>query len=116
VPEPAGGFYAEVGTRVRDARKAVGLTQAGLADATSLTRASVANIEAGRQKLLVHNLVSIARATHTEPQALLPGGPPERVDAALLARRELGASQADWVSAILEQASERDRTSGRRKS
>ncbi|WP_165362878.1 helix-turn-helix domain-containing protein [Promicromonospora panici] len=106
MPNPGADFYSELGSRVREARRAIGLTQSALAQAAGLTRASVANIEAGRQKILAHHLVSIAAATGTKPEALLPGRPPERVDAAKVARQELDKPQADWVSAVLQHAAD----------
>lgn len=43
-------------------RSALGLTQSEVAAVIGVSRASVANIEAGRQKLYVHQLYTIARA------------------------------------------------------
>jgi len=54
-------FYAAAGARIREVRsKAV--TQEQLAKAVGLSRMSVANIEAGRQKLLLHHAILIAHA------------------------------------------------------
>lgn len=65
-------FYADVGRRIRRARKAVGLTQQALASLVSLSRTSVTNLEQGRQKLLVHTLVDVALALRVQPADLLP--------------------------------------------
>ena len=65
-------FYQKLGKRIRDARKSSQLTQEALGLKISLTRATVTNIEKGRQQLLVHTLVEIAKALDTTPEALLP--------------------------------------------
>lgn len=75
-------FYLAVGERVRGARTAARMTQAGLAAQLSLTRSSVANLEAGRQRIPLHVLAMVADILDVEPSKLLPGGlmtakPPE---------------------------------------
>lgn len=58
-PEP---FYAQLGQRIADARSALHLSQAELGDKLEprLTRASIANIENGKQRVLAYTLVQIA--------------------------------------------------------
>lgn len=65
-------FYADIGIRVRNARTAAELSQAALADLVGLTRSSVANLEAGRQRIALHLFYMIAQALDTDPQELLP--------------------------------------------
>jgi len=65
-------IYKIVGDRIRARRKTLGLTQAQLAQRLEISRASLANIETGRQSVLVHNLYSIARAIDLTPESLLP--------------------------------------------
>jgi len=65
-------FYTVVGSRVRGARAGRGMSQAGLAQQIGFTRSSVANLEAGRQRIALHLLVQIARALDLEPAALIP--------------------------------------------
>jgi transcriptional regulator with XRE-family HTH domain len=65
-------FYREIGRRIRDAREDKHLTQEALALLVSLNRTSVTNIEKGRQQLLVHTLVEIAKALNVAPESLLP--------------------------------------------
>lgn len=48
------------------------MTQEGLASLVSLTRTSVTNIEKGRQKILLHTIVDIAKALRVSPADLLP--------------------------------------------
>jgi transcriptional regulator with XRE-family HTH domain len=65
-------FYTAVGSRVRRARAGRGMSQSALAKQIGFTRSSVANLEAGRQKIALHLLVQIARALGCEPAALIP--------------------------------------------
>lgn len=71
-PEATRAFYAATGQRVREARLNRGLTQDALASQVSLTRTSIVNIEKGKQQILLHTIVDIARALGAEPAELLP--------------------------------------------
>jgi transcriptional regulator with XRE-family HTH domain len=51
-------FGAAVTTR----RKGLGLTQAQLANKVKMSRASIANIESGRQNVLLHHVYALAAA------------------------------------------------------
>ena len=62
-------FYKSLGARIREIRGV--LSQDQLAKAVKLTRTSIVNIEAGRQKLLLHNLFKIAEALGVRPTELL---------------------------------------------
>lgn len=64
-------FYSAVGRRIADTRRDL-LTQEALAQKASLTRTSIVNIEKGRQQILLHTLVDIARALGVTPGELLP--------------------------------------------
>lgn len=67
-------IYREIGQRIREFRKAAGQTQDQLAIQIGLSRASVANIEAGRQHFLLYYVYSIADALDLDtPVSLLPG-------------------------------------------
>ena len=55
-------IYAVLGATVARRRKALGLTQAEVAALIGMTRASVANIETGRQKVLLHQVYLLADA------------------------------------------------------
>lgn len=65
-------FYADVGARIRKIREKRGVTQETLGTLIGLSRASVINIEKGRQRFLAHMLVDIAVALHVGPDELLP--------------------------------------------
>ena len=65
--------YREVGRAIRRHRKSARRTQAQLAAEIGLSRASLANIEAGRQQVLVHYLYVIADALDLDsPASLMP--------------------------------------------
>ena len=65
-------IYGSVGERIRTRRKKLGMTQEQLAQKLEISRASLANIETGRQSILLHNLYSIAKAIELAPESLLP--------------------------------------------
>ncbi|WP_299820525.1 helix-turn-helix transcriptional regulator [uncultured Jannaschia sp.] len=55
-------LYAQIGNKISAARRDAGLTQNAVARQVGVSRASLANIEAGRQQVFVHHLVKIAHA------------------------------------------------------
>jgi transcriptional regulator with XRE-family HTH domain len=70
--DAARSFYFAVGRKIAEIRQRQRLTQDALGREISLTRTSVVNIEKGKQQLLLHTLVLIARALKVEPSELLP--------------------------------------------
>jgi transcriptional regulator with XRE-family HTH domain len=68
-------FYGEVGGLVQAARTKRGLSQAELGTKVELTRSSIANLEAGRQRIRLHLLALIADALHINLSDLLPDHP-----------------------------------------
>lgn len=106
---PASGdiepVYVEIGRRVRRARRRVSLTQAAVADRTSLSRTSIANIERGEQRFMVHCLFELASALGVTPERLLPSpatGLETRVEAVIGEMNDPRAAQ--FVKAGLEKA------------
>ena len=65
-------IYKEIGAIIRAKRKKLGLKQENLASELRISRGSLANIETGRQNMLVHQLYSFAKALHLMPVDLLP--------------------------------------------
>ena len=65
-------FFAQFGRAVRREREARGLTQTDIGGPLDLTRASVANIEAGRQHCSLHAAVVLARTLGVPLLSLLP--------------------------------------------
>ncbi|MCV7051735.1 helix-turn-helix transcriptional regulator [Mycobacterium heidelbergense] len=66
-------IYIDVGSRIRSARIKQAWNQAELGRNVGLTRSSIANIEAGRQRVLVHSLLRIADSLNVAVESLLPG-------------------------------------------
>src|SRR5690348_12738906 len=94
-------FYRHVGARiaaVRDGERK--LTQEALASLVSLSRTSIANIERGRQQLLLHHFFEISKALRVDPTELLPPGKDELVALdSLLAR--LPDKEQQWIRSTL---------------
>jgi transcriptional regulator with XRE-family HTH domain len=67
-------FYEDLGRRVQTYRNRIRLSQESLGSALEprVTRASIANIEAGKQRVLTHTLVQLAVALDVEVLTLLP--------------------------------------------
>jgi transcriptional regulator with XRE-family HTH domain len=65
-------IYKTVGRRVKRARSGANLTQDDLAQKISLSRTSIANLERGRQRIMVHCLDEIANALNVPISSLLP--------------------------------------------
>jgi transcriptional regulator with XRE-family HTH domain len=71
-------FYAGLGTNIQAARERLKMTQAQLGSylIPPTTRASVANIERGKQRVLVHTLVQLSKVLKIKVEALLPSEAP----------------------------------------
>ena len=61
-----------VGDRIAAARRNAGITQVGLARRIDMSRASIANIEAGIQPVLVEMAFLLARELGVSPSDLIP--------------------------------------------
>ncbi len=72
-------IYPALGEAVATRRKAMRLTQAQVATKVGISRASIANIESGRQKVLLHQVYLLAEALQLPsimsllPKSLLRG-------------------------------------------
>lgn len=67
-------FYINLGRKIQQQRNARHMTQTELGEKLipMMTRASIANIETGKQRVLVHTLVSLTRILQCELVDLLP--------------------------------------------
>lgn len=65
-------IYVELGARIKEAREKRGISQEILADQLSLTRASIVNIENGRQRPMIHTIIEICEILETTLSFLLP--------------------------------------------
>jgi len=68
-PDP---IYKAIGATIRARRRNFRLTQDKLAPRLGMSRASLANIETGRQTVLVHQLYRFAEVLEMSPADLLP--------------------------------------------
>lgn len=59
-------IYRVVGAALAARRKKLRLKQAEVADQIGLTRASLANIESGRQKIMLHQIYKLATALRVD--------------------------------------------------
>jgi len=115
--------YQHIGAVVKARRKKLELTQEDLAGQLGISRGSLANIETGRQNILVHQLYRIAASLGLAPTDLLPAPASER---AAMSRTDLPLpgdlkpKQRDQIAQLLEsvetgQAPSKERARGRSK-
>jgi transcriptional regulator with XRE-family HTH domain len=71
--KPIEPIYILFGARVVQIRDALGLTQDELRQRIGLSRGSIANIETGRQRILLADVERFARALGTTPKNLMRG-------------------------------------------
>jgi len=64
--------YLRIGTIIRARRRQLDLSQEKLAQKLRISRATLANIETGRQRILVHQLYALAESLGMKPEDLLP--------------------------------------------
>ena len=96
-------LYSQFGQLVRRHRERLGLNQAEIGQAIGLTRASIANIETGRQRIPLHHLYSLARALKVDVHALLPtaGGASIVAEREIQSSVELSAREQDDVARVV---------------
>jgi transcriptional regulator with XRE-family HTH domain len=68
-PQPV---YKDIGANIRTRRRQADLSQETMALELGISRATLANIETGRQRILVHQLYDIAITLGVTPNDLLP--------------------------------------------
>lgn len=68
-------IYKEIGAVIKSRRKTLGMKQETLAGLLGISRGSLANVETGRQSVLVHQLYKLADALQLTPFDLLPPPP-----------------------------------------
>ena len=104
--------YRELGDRLAGARQSTGLTQREVAERAGVGRPTLANIEKGRQRVLYHQMLDLARALGVDPRGLLPV--PELSSPALgrLDDLQSPADVLDWARRGLARTDEVDRDTG----
>ena len=65
-------LYERLGAIIRKHRRRLGLTQEHLSSQLGISRAALSNVETGRQRVLVHQLYSLAEQLDIKVSALLP--------------------------------------------
>ncbi len=65
-------FYQKLGENLKEARIKSEKSQEALAKSMGLSRVTVVNIEKGRQKVMVHNLVEAANFLNVNIGSLIP--------------------------------------------
>lgn len=65
--------YRQLGAKIEQIRNTLGWTQLDLSKKVGLTRTSIVNIEAGKQRILLHDIEKFSAAFNIEPRALLRG-------------------------------------------
>jgi transcriptional regulator with XRE-family HTH domain len=66
--------YADMGRRIQGRRNKIGMTQETLGSKLRprVTRASIANIESGKQRILAHTMLQLAETLDVEIAELFP--------------------------------------------
>ncbi|MGA2704148.1 MAG: helix-turn-helix transcriptional regulator [Isosphaeraceae bacterium] len=102
-PDP---IYKLIGAVIKARRKTLRLKQANLAGMLGISRGSLANVETGRQSILVHQLYKFAAALELTPFDLLPPPPSEHFRAGrteLPLPDDLKAQQKEQITRLFEQ-------------
>lgn len=97
-------IYAALGELVREHRQGQGISQDALGKRIGLSRASVANIENGRQRIPLHHLYRIAEALGVNAHTLLPNlddFPSPSVDRGINSSMKLSAREQADVAMVL---------------
>lgn len=110
-------LYRRIGGLVREHRKQRQLTQEALSQGIGMSRAALANIEAGRQQMLVHQLYAIARVLEVKLAELLPAPTEDLLDGnGMEAQLPPGLSemQRKQIMKLIKTAEEGDQAEGGR--
>jgi len=102
-PDP---IYEQIGALIKARRKTLQLKQETLASMLGISRGSLANIETGRQSILVHQLYRFAIALQLKPLDLLPPPPTDHSRAEhtdLPLPNDLKAQQKKQVARLFSQ-------------
>jgi len=105
---PIEPFYIALGRLLSQARAKAGLTQEQLGARLQppMTRASIANMETGKQRVLAKTLVELAEALDVDLTNLIPRRPPRRAVKPADLRSELQSAldlPADKVKELAKQ-------------
>ena len=102
-------LYRRLGRAVAERRRELGLTQSDIAEKLGLSRASLANLENGRQRIMVHQLFALVNALKLKsildlvPKTWVPPEPlPEiKVSGSTLSPQQQSAVESVVASALV---------------
>ena len=100
-------LYRRIGQVVAKRRRELGLTQSDVAEKLGLSRASLANLESGRQRIMVHQLFALVNALQLQsildlvPQTWVPPGPLPEIR---ISNSTLSPKQQSTVESVLARA------------
>lgn len=97
-------IYAALGELVRKHRETQEMSQEALGKRIGLSRASVANIEKGRQRIPLHHLYRLAQALGVNAHTLLPdlnGFPSPSFERGINSSMELSVQEQADVAKVL---------------
>ena len=103
-------LYRRLGRAVAERRGELGLTQSDIAERLGLSRASLTNLESGRQRIMVHQLFALANALKLKsildlvPKSWVPPEPlPEiKISGSALSPKQQSAVESLLASAFTE--------------
>lgn len=105
-------FLKDLGERIRELRKARGMTQEELADTLGVTQALIASYETARRSIPLRKLVVLAEAlgisieevVGRNPARRRKRGPTSKIEERLLAIEKLPRSEQQFVIRMLDNA------------
>jgi transcriptional regulator with XRE-family HTH domain len=98
-------LYRSIGAAIRAKRRQRDWTQEVLAKKLMISRGTLANIESGRQRILVHQLYALAAALELKPIDLLPtASVGTSTPEAFPLPQDLNAQQKDQLSRLIQSA------------
>jgi transcriptional regulator with XRE-family HTH domain len=65
--------YRQIGAKIEHTRQVLGWTQLELAKKMAMSRGSIANIELGRQRILLHDVEHFAAIFNMTPKSMMRG-------------------------------------------
>ncbi|WP_285009626.1 helix-turn-helix domain-containing protein [Pedobacter faecalis] len=77
-------FYERIGERIKEARKVQEMNQDVLANTLGISRVSLVNIEAGKQRVPLHVLIDICEALNVSMNDLVPQSIENSINSAIL--------------------------------
>lgn len=99
---------AEMGRRIRRARKALGWTQEDLADETGMNSAQISKFERGVQSMHLRTFLKLANALNVDPGDLVRGlRLPKGSDAREIAMTREYQRYEEEISAVMSEANKR---------